>query len=244
MLFSFIKNFGNFSTLDFLRNRVLNVFVVLFIITFLFGSFVVFFVTPSDELQGLSSKIMYIHVPSAWACSLIYLIMTLLSLCFLIYRNRFCAILAYSLALSGFFFNLMAVLTGMIWGKNTWGVYWAWDARLTSVLILLLFYIFHIVVFNSKGDEENNMKIASIINLIGAINIPIIKFSVEVWNSLHQPASIIRRGGIAIDFSMFYPLLIFFASFACFVFVITVLKTHSILLEKKINHLVTKDKIW
>jgi heme exporter protein C len=243
MFFTFIKTIGNFSTVDFIRKKFLNLLIFLFISSFLIGSTVIFFVTPNDYLQGLSAKIMYIHVPSAWTCSLIYILMTLLSLCFLIYKNKFSAILAYSLSISGAFFNIMAVITGMIWGKNTWGVYWAWDARLTSVLILLFFYIFHIAVFNSKNDEESKMKIISITNLIGAINIPIIKFSVEIWNSLHQPASIVRRSGIAIDFSMFYPLLIFFSSFAFFTIAITIIQTHSILLEKKINHLVTKSEI-
>ncbi len=243
MLFAFIQNLGNFSTVDFIKNKFLNSLILLFILSFLAGTTIVFFVTPSDYLQGLSAKIMYIHVPSAWACSLIYILMTILSLCFLIYKNKFCAILAYALSISGAFFTFLAVVTGMIWGKNTWGVYWAWDARLTSVVILLFFYIFHIAVFNSQNNEESKIKIISIINLIGAINIPIIKFSVEVWNSLHQPASIIRKNGIAIDFSMFYPLLIFFISFAFFTTALTILHSHSILLDKKINHLVTKDKI-
>jgi heme exporter protein C len=243
MLFSFIKTIGKFSTIDFIRNKFINFSIFFFIFSFLAGFLIIFFITPEDYLQGLSAKIMYIHVPSAWACSLIYLLMTILSLCFLIYRNKFCAILAYSLSISGAFFTLLAVITGMIWGKNTWGVYWAWDARLTSVLILLFFYIFHIGVFNSKNEEESKMKIISMINIIGAINIPVIKFSVEVWNSLHQPASIIRKSGISIDFSMFYPLLIFFLSFAFFTFIVTILKAHSILLEKKIHHLVKKDNI-
>ena len=243
MLFSFLKTIGNFSTIDFIRNKFLNLLIFLFLLSFVIGSAITFFITPNDYLQGLSAKIMYIHVPSAWACSLIYILMTLLSLCFLVYKNKFCAIISYSLSISGAFFTLIAIITGMIWGKNTWGVYWAWDARLTSVLILLFFYIFHIAVFNSNNEEESKMRIISIINLIGAINIPIIKFSVEIWNSLHQPPSIIRKSGIAIDFSMFYPLLIFFISFAFFTTAITILKTHSILLERKINHLAIKDKI-
>jgi heme exporter protein C len=169
--------------------------------------------------------------------------MTVLSLLFLIYKNQFFTLLAYSFSLSGALFNIACIVTGMIWGKETWGVYWAWDARLTSVAILLLFYIFYIAVFNSDGQSNSSMRIASITNLIGAINLPIIKFSVELWNSVHQPASIIRASGVSISPSMFYPLLIFFAAFAFFTASLTILNLHNTLLRKKINHLVIKKII-
>ena len=203
----------------------------------------VFSLVPDDEIQGFSAKIMYVHVPSAWACTLIYLLMTILSLTFLIYKNSFCVLLAYSLAIPGTFFNIICILTGMIWGKQTWGTYWVWDARLTSVAILLLLYTFYIVIFNSENKSNSSFRIASITNLIGAINLPIIKFSVELWKGVHQPASIIRAGGVSISPMMFYPLLIFFLSFACFTSVIVIINLHNLLLERKISRLELQEII-
>ena len=241
MLQTFLKTVGNFSTINKIREKFVMPLIIIFGILSAIGIIVVFKYVPSDYLQGDSAKIMYLHVPAAWACSLIYLIMTILSVLFLVYKNQFLALLAYSLSISGALFNITCIITGMIWGKQTWGVYWAWDARLASVAILLLFYIFYIAVFNSNNQSNFSMRVASITNLIGAINLPIIKFSVELWNSVHQPASIIRSNGISISFSMFYPLLIFFLAFALFTTSLTILNLHNALLRKKIEHLIVKD---
>ena len=241
MLQTFLKTVGNFSTINKIREKLVTPLIILFGILSIIGVTIVFNYVPSDYLQGDSAKIMYLHVPAAWACSVIYLIMTILSVLFLIYKNQFLALLAYSLSISGALFNITCIITGMIWGKQTWGVYWAWDARLTSVAVLLLFYIFYIAVFNSDNQSNSNIRVASITNLIGAINLPIIKFSVELWNSVHQPASIIRSSGISISFSMFYPLLLFFLAFAFFTASLTILNLHNSLLRKKIEHVVMKN---
>lgn len=236
----FLKNFGNFIAVDKIRCRFTFPLLFLFVLFSSCGIYFIFKCVPQDEVQGIFSKIMYLHVPAAWACSIIYLIMTILSLLFLLYKNPFFALTSYSLSISGTFFNIICIITGMIWGKQTWGVYWAWDARLTSVVILLLLYVFYIAVINSDNHSTSSLRIASISNLIGAINLPIIKFSVELWNGVHQPASIIRNGGISIAAIMFYPLLIFFFAFACFTIAITILELHNLLLQKKIRHLEMK----
>ncbi len=238
MILDFFKIVGNFSTIEKIRYAAFKPLLLLFTILFFAGFFIVFKFTPKDYLQGESAKIMYLHVPAAWACSIIYLIMTILSLLFLIYKNQFFALLAYAFAKTGLLFNMICITTGMIWAKLTWGIYWAWDARLTSVLVLMLFYIFYIFIFKSDEKSYNSMRIASITNIIGAINLPIIKFSVQLLNSVHQPASIIRKNGVAIDFTMFYPLLIFFGAFIFFTAATTIINLHSLMLEKKINRLV------
>jgi heme exporter protein C len=175
--------------------------------------------SPDDYQQGNAVKIMYVHVPAAWMALLIYTLMALFNLSGFVWKNPFFYLIARSIALIGAAFALITLITGSIWGKPIWGTWWVWDARLTSVLILFFLYLGYIILLDSFDDHEKGEKIAAIISIIGFINVPIIKFSVEYWNSLHQPASILRKGGAAIDPTMMKPLLLMFAVyFSCFVF--------------------------
>ncbi|MES2985102.1 MAG: heme ABC transporter permease [Pseudomonadota bacterium] len=180
------------------------------------------YLAPADYQQGAMVRIMYIHVPAAWMASAVYGFMALMSASFLIWRHPVADVLARESAPIGAVFTLITLITGMLWGKPTWGAYWVWDARLTSMLVLQLLYLGYLAVAAS-GDHTERVKIAAAwIALIGAINLPIIKYSVEWWNSLHQGPSILRSGGPSIDGSMLTPLLLMIAAFS-FLFVALVL---------------------
>ncbi|MGD9650536.1 MAG: heme ABC transporter permease [Dongiaceae bacterium] len=177
------------------------------------GFYSALMVAPPDYQQGEAVRIMYVHVPSAWLAMGIYSLIGALSALYLIYRHPLAAIAAESAAPIGACFTALTLITGMIWGKPMWGTAWVWDARLTSVLILLFLYLGYIALLNSFNQEERGSRAAAILALIGFINIPVIKFSVEWWNTLHQPASINPFKGIHIDPAMFGPLLMMGAGF-------------------------------
>lgn len=201
-----------------LSRYVLPVAVALAVICGAVGLYLGLVVAPDDYQQGAMVKVMYIHVPAAIMASAVYGFIALMSASFLIWRHTMADVLAREAAPIGAVFTLICLITGMLWGKPTWGAYWVWDARLTSMLILLLLYAGYMSIA-STGDNSERVKVASAwIALIGAINLPIIKFSVEWWNSLHQPASLQLLGKSSIDPSMLRPLqLMIVAFFALFV---------------------------
>ena len=166
--------------------------------------------SPQDYLQSDSVRIMYVHVPSAWISLGIFSMIAFLSLGVIIFKNKNFVLISKSLAPSGFIFNLIALVTGSIWGQPTWGTFWAWDARITSMLVLALFYLIFIATHKLVREEDKANKIASIVAILGLINIPIIKYSVDWWNTLHQPASIKIIGTSSIHPSMLMPLLLMF----------------------------------
>ncbi|MFZ8864643.1 MAG: heme ABC transporter permease CcmC [Rickettsiales bacterium] len=168
--------------------------------------------SPDDYQQSNAVKIMYIHVPSAWLALLIYSLIAFLSLMSFIAKSPLFSLTAISLAPIGAVFAFITLITGSIWGKPIWGSWWVWDARLTSMLILFFLYVAYIALYSAYDNHITGSKIAAGLALIGFINIPIVKFSVDIWHSLHQPASIIRSKGIAIDKQMLLPL---FSSFFC-----------------------------
>ncbi len=190
--------------------------------------------SPIDYQQGNAVKIMYIHVPAAWMALLIYTLMAIFNISGFIWKNPFFYLIAHSIAIIGAAFTLITLITGSIWGKPIWGTWWVWDARLTSVLILFFLYLGYIILLNSFDDRSKGERVAAIISIIGFINIPIIKFSVEYWNSLHQPASIMRSGGIAIDPAMLKPLLLMFGVYFSYFVFFSLLKVRSEVLIKKI----------
>lgn len=193
--------------------------------------------SPLDYQQGNAVKIMYIHVPAAWMALLIYTLMAIFNISGFIWKNPFFYLIAKSIAIIGCVFTFITLVTGSIWGKPIWGTWWVWDARLTSVLILFFLYLGYIILLDSFDDISKGKKIAAIISIIGFINIPIIKFSVEYWNSLHQPASIMRSKGVAIDPTMLKPLLLMFGVyFSYFVFLSLLRVKTEILLKKSKNH--------
>lgn len=171
-----------------------------------FGLVVGLFFSPADYQQGDSARIMYVHVPAAWMAMASYSFIAMMSLVAFVWRHSLADIAARSAALPGTVFTALALFTGAVWGKPTWGAWWVWDARLTSMLLLLFIYFGYMTVWQAVPETARAARFARILALVGFINIPIIKFSVDWWNSLHQSASIIRAGGPSIHPSMLAPL--------------------------------------
>ncbi len=172
------------------------------------GLYLSLFVAPADYQQGETVRIMFIHVPFAWLAMACYGVMTIAALGTLVWRHPLADVLQKSAAPLGAAFTFLALLTGSLWGKPTWGTYWVWDARLTSVLILFLIYLGLIALWQAVEDPGKAGRAAAILTLVGAINLPIIKFSVDWWNTLHQPASVFRLDGPTIHPSLLWPLAI------------------------------------
>jgi heme exporter protein C len=205
----------------------------LFIVVLSVGLVEALVLSPEDYKQSDAVRIMYVHVPAAWISLGIFSSITLLSICGFIFRNKNFFLISKSLAPSGFVFNIIALVTGSIWGKPTWGTWWAWDARITSMLILALFYAMYLIVWRIYDKEEKVYKISTFITILGIINVPIIKYSVDWWNTLHQPASINILSKSSIHSSMLYPLLIMTAAFALFSLLIFLMKYNTELIKIK-----------
>ena len=205
---------------------------LLFIVVFSIGIVEALILSPSDYKQSESVRIMYVHVPSAWTSVGIFFVIAILSLGNLVFKNKYFLTIAKSLAPSGLIFNIIASVTGSIWGKPTWGTLWAWDARITSMLILCIFYILYLLSWRVFENKANVNKITSLISILGLINLPIIKFSVEWWATLHQPASI-KLSGSSIHSSMLLPLFIMTAAFVLFSILIFLMKYNTELIKIK-----------
>jgi heme exporter protein C len=206
--------------------------LLLFIIVISVGLTEALILSPEDYKQSHSVRIMYVHVPAAWICLGIFSMITFLSTIGYIFKIRNLFLISKSLAPSGFVFNIIALVTGSIWGKPTWGTWWAWDARITSMLILALFYLLYLIAWRIY-DNDKVFKITSIISILGIINVPIIKYSVDWWNTLHQPASINILSKSSIHISMMYPLFIMTAAFALFSLLIFLMKYNTELIKIK-----------
>jgi heme exporter protein C len=178
------------------------------------GLVLALFVVPADYQQGDSVRIMYVHVPAVMLAMGIYVLMALAALGTLVWRHPLADVAARSAAPLGAVFTFLGLVTGAIWGKPMWGTWWVWDARLTSFLILFIMYLGLIALWRAFDDPARAARVAAVLILVGFVNIPIIKFSVDWWNTLHQPASILRPGGPSIHASMFYPLLVMLAAYA------------------------------
>ena len=205
----------------------------LFIVVLTVGLVEALVISPEDYKQSDAVRIMYVHVPAAWISLGIFSSITFLSICGFVFRNKNFFLISKSLAPSGFVFNIIALVTGSIWGKPTWGTWWAWDARITSMLILALFYAMYLIVWRIYDKEEKVYKISTFITILGIINVPIIKYSVDWWNTLHQPASINILSKSSIHSSMLYPLLIMTAAFALFSLLIFLMKYNTELIKIK-----------
>ena len=207
--------------------------LLLFIIIFSIGLTEALIFSPEDYKQSHSVRIMYVHVPAAWISLGIFSTMTILSIFGYIFKIKNFFLISKSLAPSGFVFNVIALVTGSIWGKPTWGTWWAWDARITSMLILALFYLIYLIAWRIYDEKEQVYKITTIITILGIINVPIIKYSVDWWNTLHQPASINILSKSTIHSSMLAPLLIMTAAFALFSLLIFLMKYNTELIKIK-----------
>ena len=205
----------------------------LFVVVISVGLTEALFLSPEDYKQSDAVRIMYVHVPSAWISLGIFSSITLLSISGFIFKNKNFFLISKSLAPSGFVFNIIALVTGSIWGKPTWGTWWAWDARITSMLILALFYAMYLISWRIYETEEKVFKITTFITILGIINVPIIKYSVDWWNTLHQPASINILAKSSIHSSMLFPLLIMTAAFALFALLIFLMKYNTELIKIK-----------
>ena len=205
----------------------------IFIVVLSIGLVEALFISPEDYIQGHSVRIMYVHVPSAWISLGIFSLIALLSVISFVFKNKNFSLIAKSLAPSGFVFNIIALVTGSIWGKPTWGTWWAWDARITSMLILVLFYSMYILAWRIFEKKEQVIKITSIIAILGVINVPIIKFSVDWWSTLHQNSSVNLLSETSIHPSMLVPLLIMTAAFSLFSLLIFLMKYNTELIKIK-----------
>ena len=205
----------------------------LFVVFLSVGLVEALILSPPDYLQSDSVRIMYVHVPSAWVSLGIFSTIAFLSIGNFIFKNKNFSLIAKSLAPSGFVFNIIALVTGAIWGKPTWGTFWAWDARITSMLILALFYGMYILSWKIFEDKLQVTKITSIIAIIGLVNVPIIKFSVEWWTTLHQPSSVKILSDSTIHSSMILPLFLMTAAFVLFSLLIFLMKYNTELIKIK-----------
>ena len=226
-------NYFNPNNTMFLINRLRKFVFALFIIVLLIGLFEALILSPEDYKQSDSVRIMYVHVPSAWISLGIFSLISILSFGILIFKNKNFSLIAKSLAPSGLLFNIIALVTGSIWGKPTWGTWWAWDARITSMLLLAIFYLMYILSWRVTDDNDKAIKVSSIIAIIGLINVPIIKFSVDWWSTLHQPASVNLLKDTTIHSSMLVPLAIMTAAFALFSLLIFLMKYNTELIKIK-----------
>jgi len=206
----------------------------LFIVVLAMGLTEALVLSPEDYKQSDAVRIMYVHVPAAWISLGIFSSLAFLSVGVFVFKNRNFALIAKSLAPSGFIFCIIALVTGSIWGKPTWGTWWAWDARITSMLILAFFYAMYLLAWRIYENKEQVIKVTSLITILGVVNVPIIKFSVDWWNTLHQPSSInILSTNVAIHPSMLVPLGIMTAAFTLFSLLIFLMKYNTELIKVK-----------
>ena len=216
-----------------ITSKAPNYVLLLFFIVLSIGLFEALVFSPEDYKQGDAVRIMYVHVPSAWISLGIFSLITFLSIVGYIFKIKNFFLISKSLAPSGFIFNIIALVTGSIWGRPTWGTWWVWDARITSMLILALFYLLYLLAWRIFNDKDKVFKATLIITVLGIINVPIIKYSVDWWNTLHQPASINIFTKSSIDISMLFPLMIMTAAFALFSLLIFLMKYNTELIKIK-----------
>ena len=207
------------------------------LISFAVGLYMSLVVAPADYQQGETVRIMFIHVPGAWLALLCYSTMTLSALGTLIFRHPLADIAQKAAAPLGAGFTAICLITGSIWGKPTWGSWWEWDARLTSMLILLLIYLGIIALWRTIEEPSKAARAVAILTLVGAINIPIIKFSVDWWYTLHQPASVFKLGGSAIHSSLLQPLLVMGLAYLLLFVTLLLVRMRAELDERKIRRL-------
>jgi heme exporter protein C len=193
-------------------DRVLPWLAAATLLVFAFGANQVY-LAPDDYQQGATVKIMFIHVPAAWLGIFAWVLMSIAALGTLVWRHPLADVAAKAAAPIGAAFTLMCLVTGSLWGRPMWGTYWVWDARLTSVLVLFLMYLGVIALWRTIDDPARAARVVAVLTLVGAINIPIIKFSVDWWNTLHQPASVLRLGGSTIHPTILVPLIVMIVAF-------------------------------
>jgi len=223
-----------------LTNKTINNLIILLVIVVAIGLIYSLLISPPDHVQGDSVRIMYVHVPSSFIALVCFGFIGIASICNLIFKIKFMPLLGKSLAPIGCIFSLISIVTGSFWGKPTWGIWWVWDARLTSMLILFLFYIAYILTWKFIDSFEKANKTSSIIGIVGLFNLPVIKYSVDWWNTLHQPSSITFTSAPTIHYKMLVPLLIMLFGLIIYSFIIFLMRYKieviKFKLDKKKNH--------
>ena len=218
-----------------LSNKTINSLIILLVVLVIVGLTYSLLLSPPDYIQGDSVRIMYVHVPSSFIALACFGFMGIASICNLIFKIKFISLMAKSLAPIGLIFSLISIVTGSFWGKPTWGVWWVWDARLTSMAILLLFYIAYILTWKFIDSFERANKISSIIGIIGLFNLPVIKYSVNWWNTLHQPSSITLTSAPSIHFTMLIPLIIMFFGMIIYSLIIFLMRYKTEVMKFKLD---------
>ena len=228
------KNFFPSRILS-LNNKLINTLLIVMILIVLVGLVYALFISPPDYIQGDSVRIMYVHVPSSFIALGCFGFIGIASILNLIFRIKFVSLMAKSLAPVGCIFSLISIVTGSLWGKPTWGIWWVWDARLTSMAILLLFYLAYIFTWKFVNNYEKANKISSVIGIIGLFNLPVIKYSVDWWSTLHQPSSISLTSAPTIHYTMLIPLIIMFLGMVIYSLIIFLMKYKTELMRLKLD---------
>ena len=216
-------------------NKLINNLLFLMIFIIIIGLIFALFLSPQDYIQGDSVRIMYVHVPASFLALGFFGFIGIASILNLVFKIKFVNLMAKSIAPIGCVFALISITTGSLWGKPTWGVWWAWDARLTSMIVLLLLYLTYIFLWNNVKNFEDANKLTSIIGIIGLFNLPVIKYSVDWWSTLHQTSSISLTSAPTIHSSMLVPLVIMFAAMILYSLIIFYMRYKAELIKFKIN---------
>ena len=228
------KNFFPNKILS-LDNKLINGLLIVMILIVLVGLVYALFISPPDYIQGDSVRIMYVHVPSSFIAVGCFGFIGIASIFNLVFKVKFVSLIAKSIAPIGCIFTLISIVSGSLWGKPTWGIWWAWDARLTSMVILFCFYVTYILTWKFIARFEKANKITSIIAIVGLLNLPIIKYSVNWWNTLHQPSSITLTSAPSIHYTMLIPLVIMFLAMVIYSLIIFLMKYKTELMKFKLN---------
>ena len=229
-----LKNFFPNKILS-LTNKTIKNLIILLIVVVTVGLAYSLFISPPDYIQGDSVRIMYVHVPSSFIALGCFGFIGVASICNLIFKIKLMPLLAKSVAPIGCTFSIISIVTGSLWGKPTWGIWWVWDARLTSMIVLLLFYILYILSWRFISNFEKANKVSSVIGIIGSFNLPVIKYSVDWWSTLHQPSSITLTSAPTIHHTMLVPLIIMLFGLAIFSLIIFLMKYKTEVMRFKID---------
>ena len=233
-MFDYLANPSRFLRLS---NRLFMPIGVITCICLAYGLYLGLFASPADYQQGDTVRIIYIHVPAAWLALFGYVGLGLCGLFYVVWRHPLADIAARAIAPVGAVFALLTLITGAVWGKPMWGAWWVWDARLTSMLILFFFYLGVIALANGFDRPERGSRPAALLAMVGVINVPIVKFSVDWWNTLHQPASLLRSGGPAVDSSMLTPLLLMLVAAHGYFIIVVIVRMRALLAERRLTAL-------
>ena len=229
-----LKNFFPNKILS-LNKNFFTVLIVIMISVIIVGLINALITSPPDAVQGNSVRIMYVHVPSSFIAIGCFGFIGIASIATLIFKVKIFPLMAKSIAPVGSIFCLISIVTGSLWGKPTWGIFWVWDARLTSMLILLIFYLAYIAIWKFIENYEKANKTASIVAIIGSLNLPVIKYSVDWWNTLHQPSSITLTSAPTIHYTMLVPLIIMLVGMIIYSLVIFLMKYKTEIIKFKID---------